>query len=83
MVISLLFTEHLFLLRAWLVILKEGHAGNVCLYRAFSECEIRFSVNYMYLAINTGSSISIPGTYIVFLTKMQKRANPVKWICPY
>jgi len=28
-----------------------------------------------YLAINTGSSISIPITYIVFLTKLQKRQN--------
>jgi hypothetical protein len=26
-----------------------------------------------YLAINTGSSISISSTYILFLTKMQKR----------
>jgi hypothetical protein len=30
-------------------------------------------VDYRYLAINTGSSISILITYIVFVTKMQKR----------
>jgi len=27
----------------------------------------------MYLAINTGSTISTSNTYIVFLTEMQKR----------
>jgi hypothetical protein len=29
----------------------------------------------MYLAINTGSSVSTSSTYILFLTKMQKKAN--------
>jgi len=29
-------------------------------------------IDYRYLAINTGSSISISNTYIVFVTKMQK-----------
>ena len=29
--------------------------------------------NFSYLAINTGSSISISITYIVFLTEIQKR----------
>jgi len=32
----------------------------------------------IYLASTTGLSISISITYIVFLTKLQKRANPVK-----
>jgi len=31
------------------------------------------AVNDKYLAINTGSSISTSSTYILFLTKMQKR----------
>jgi len=44
--------------------------------------EIRFYKKYRYLAISTGSSISISSTYILFLTKLQKKANPVKWICP-
>jgi hypothetical protein len=35
-----------------------------------------------YLAKTTGSSISTSSTYIVFLTKLQKKANPMKWICP-
>jgi hypothetical protein len=30
---------------------------------------------FVHLAINTGSSISISSTYIVFLTKLQKRQN--------
>jgi len=32
----------------------------------------------MYLAINTSSSISILSTYILFLTKLQKRQIPEK-----
>ena len=39
--------------------------------------------NLWFLAILTGSSISTSITYILFLTEMQKRANPVKWIYPY
>ena len=34
--------------------------------------------DYIYLAINTGSNISILITYIVFVTKMQKRQIPEK-----
>ncbi|MGB5847405.1 MAG: hypothetical protein WBH40_02895, partial [Ignavibacteriaceae bacterium] len=33
---------------------------------------------YRYLAINTGQSTSISITYILFLTKMQKRQIPGK-----
>ena len=40
--------------------------------------EISGVVDYMYLAINTGSSISTSSTYILFLTKMQKKANTGK-----
>jgi hypothetical protein len=32
----------------------------------------------MLLAINTGSNISTSSTYILFLTKMQKRQTPEK-----
>jgi len=39
-------------------------------------------VDYRFLAKTTGPSISILITDIVFLTEMQKRANPSKWICP-
>ncbi len=39
---------------------------------------IIYVANYMYLAINTGSSTSISITYILFLTKLQKKANPEK-----
>ena len=35
-----------------------------------------------FLAKTTGLRTSIPSTYILFPTKLQKRANPVKWICP-
>jgi hypothetical protein len=35
--------------------------------------EISDLVDYRYLAISTSSSISISITYILFLTKMQKR----------
>ena len=35
-------------------------------------------VDLRYLAINTGSSISISSTYIVFLTEMQKGRIPGK-----
>jgi hypothetical protein len=35
-------------------------------------------VDYIYLAILTGSSISISITYIVFVTKMQKRQIPLE-----
>jgi len=35
-----------------------------------------------YLAISTGSSISIYSTYIVFFTKLQKKAKPKNEICP-
>jgi hypothetical protein len=38
--------------------------------------ERRGVVDYRYLAINTGPSISISSTYIVFLTKLQKRQIP-------
>jgi hypothetical protein len=34
--------------------------------------------NLCFLAINTGLNISILITYIVFVTKMQKRQNPEK-----
>jgi len=33
---------------------------------------------YRYLAMNTGSSISITSTYIAFLKKLQKRQTPEK-----
>jgi len=36
------------------------------------------SSNFRYLAILTGSNISILITYIVFVTKMQKRQIPEK-----
>ena len=35
-------------------------------------------VDYMYLAINTGLNISILITYIVFVTKLQKRQTHEK-----
>jgi hypothetical protein len=35
-----------------------------------------------YLAKTTTQDLSTLITYIVFLTEMQKKANPVKWICP-
>ena len=34
--------------------------------------ELSGMVDYRFLAKTTGSSISIPSTYIVFLTKLQK-----------
>jgi len=36
------------------------------------------SENYMYLASTAGSSTSISSTYILFLTKLQKRQIPEK-----
>jgi hypothetical protein len=39
-------------------------------------------LDYRFLAINTGSSISISVTYIVFVTKMQKRQIPEKGFAP-
>jgi len=39
---------------------------------------MRFYEKYKYLAILTGSNISISSTYIVFLTKMQKGKPPKK-----
>jgi hypothetical protein len=39
-------------------------------------------VDYRYLAINTGSSISTSSTYIVFLTKLQKGESPRKGFAP-
>jgi len=39
-------------------------------------------VDYIDLASTTGSNISISNTYILFLTKLQKKANPQKKICP-
>ena len=61
------------------------------LYKALQNfCQGRFSiVGYgilqtvcgnanRYLATNTGSSISISSTYILFLTKMQKGQTPEK-----
>ena len=44
--------------------------------------EIRDGRDYRYLAINTGSSISISITYIVFVTKMQKKQTPEKEFAP-
>jgi hypothetical protein len=38
----------------------------------------RYLVDYRYLAINTGLNISILITYILFLTKLQKRQTPEK-----
>jgi len=35
-----------------------------------------------YLAINTGSSTSISNTYILFLTKLQKKYIPEKGFAP-
>jgi hypothetical protein len=43
---------------------------------------IRFYGKYRYLASTTGSSTSIPSTYIVFLTKMQKKQIPEKGFAP-
>ena len=43
------------------------------IYRRMSQ-----TMNYMYLAITTGSSTSISITYIAFLTEMQKRQTPEK-----
>jgi hypothetical protein len=40
--------------------------------------ERRGVVNYRFLASTTGSSISISITYILFLTKLQKRQTPEK-----
>jgi hypothetical protein len=45
-------------------------------HKMFGFGEIRLT--YRYLAINTGSSISILITYIVFVTKLQKRQTPEK-----
>jgi hypothetical protein len=36
----------------------------------------------LQLAKSTGSSISTSSTYILFLTKLQKKANSRKWNCP-
>ena len=49
-------------------------------HRMLGFGEIRLA--YIYLAKTTGSSISISITYIVFFTKLQKKANPAKRICP-
>ena len=38
----------------------------------------RDEVDYIYLASTTGLGISISITYILFLTKMQKRQTPAK-----
>ena len=38
----------------------------------YAKAEKEGGADYRYLAINTGSSTSIPSTYIVFVTKMQK-----------
>jgi hypothetical protein len=38
-------------------------------------------INKGYLTIITGSSTSISSIYIVFVTKMQKKANLPKRIC--
>jgi len=35
------------------------------------------------LAKTKGQGISTSSTYIAFVTKMQKKANPIKKICPY
>jgi len=40
--------------------------------------EIRLYEKYRYLAINTGSNTFISITYIVFVTKMQKRQIPLE-----
>ena len=40
--------------------------------------EMRWYVDYKLLAITSGFSISIKSSYIVFLTKMQKRQTPQK-----
>jgi|GEM_PF-4308581 len=39
-------------------------------------------VDYRHLAIMAGSSTIIKSSYIVDLTKMQKRQPPAKSICP-
>jgi hypothetical protein len=44
--------------------------------------EKRGVLDYIYLAINTGSNISILITYIVFVTKLQK-GKPLKKDLPY
>jgi len=43
---------------------------------------VQRTVKYIYLAKTKGQSISIASTYILFLTKLQKRVNPAKQICP-
>jgi len=40
-------------------------------------------LSIVHLAKTKGQSISISSTYIVFVTEMQKKANPLKKICPY
>ena len=44
----------------------------------YAKAEKEGGADYRYLAINTGSSFSILITYIVFVTKMQKRQPPEK-----
>jgi len=44
--------------------------------------DFRLKSNLWFLAKTTGTTISTSSTYILFLTKLQKKANPVKWICP-
>jgi hypothetical protein len=39
---------------------------------------IIYVANYMYLAKTTGPSTSISNTYILFLTKLQKKGKPSK-----
>jgi hypothetical protein len=38
---------------------------------------------FVHLTKSTTQHKFVLITYIVFLTKLQKKANPVKWICPY
>jgi len=40
------------------------------------------AVNDKYLAKTTTRNQFMLITYIPFLTKLQKKANPMKWICP-
>jgi len=50
----------------------------VILIEGVNKWKKRGLVDYMYLAKTKGQSISILITYIVFVTKMQKRQIPKK-----
>ena len=49
-------------------------------WREFTE--MGSVADYRFLAKTAGLGNLIFSSYIVFLTKLQKEANPLKWICP-